>query len=200
MNFLFQTVSEILKAFLLIIKGDAKANEYLQISEAHWLLSWLMVIAGALIYLMYLPSAFTTEAAQNYLPKNTSYSAFKSANMISLIFVLFAGYLIVYLLAKPLEYLGSIRRYIVCQNWVFLASIAILFPLSANFASDDSPFVSLLIFVFLFILFFAYRSIKITLGINGPKAFMLLLVLLVFELVLDQMIDGWFGLALDIPS
>ena len=200
MNFLFQTLSEILKAFVLIIKRNSEANQYLRTSDAHFWLSWLMVIAGCLIYLIYLPSAFATQAGQNIFPKDVIYSNFKSANMISLIFVLLAGYVIVYLLARPLEYSGSIRRYIICQNWVFLFSLILLLPLSTLLSSDDNPLVSLLIFVFMFILYFAYQTIKITLGISGLKTFMLLLVLLVFELVMDRAIDDWYGLILEIPG
>lgn len=194
MSFFLQTLSEISKAFVLFIKGDEKGNEYIQISEAHWLLSWLMVFAGSLIYLMYLPSAFMSIITQEKLPKDATYSDFKSASIISLLFILFAGYFIIYLLDKPLEYMGSVRRYIITQNWAFLVSIVVLLPFSLSLISENSPLISLVIFIFLFILFFAYRALKITLGVNGPKAFMLLLLLLIFELFMDEMINDWFGL------
>lgn len=194
MSFFFQTLSDILKAFVLFVKGDENANEHVQISEAHWLLSWLMVIGGVFIYMGFLPSAFMSELAQETLPENTSYSDFKSSNLLSLVFVFLVSYLIVYLLAKPLEYEGSVRRYIITQNWIFLISISVLFPISLSIASGDSPLVSLFIFIFLFLLFFAYRTLKITLGINGLKTFMILLVLMVFELTADSMIDDWYGL------
>ena len=196
MNFFLQTASQIFKAFFLIIKGDEKANDHIAMSEAHFMLSWLMVIVGSFIYMLYLPGVFDSDAAQEILPKDASYLAFKSANMISLIFNLLAGYVVIYLLAKPLEYSGSVLRYIISQNWVFLITIVLLVPLSTSTSAleEGSPLVSLLIFIFLFILFFAYRTLKIILGINGPKAFMILLVLLFIELVTDKVIDGWFGL------
>ncbi len=194
MNFFLQTLFEIFKACGFFIKGDAKANEFVRTSQAHWLLSWLMVIAGTAVYQFYLPTVFMSDITQEILPESATYSAFKSANMISLIIVLFAGYFIVYLLAKPLSYTGSIRRYIILQNWVFLFSILILVPISLSATSEDSPLISLFIFIFLFILFFAYRTIKITLGIIGPKAFLVLLVLLIFELTMDEKINEWFGL------
>lgn len=194
MNFFLQTLTAIFRACIFFIKGDEKANGYVQISEAHWLLSWLMMIAGAAVYLLYLPTVYTSGFTQEILPEAASYSSFKSANMISLIFVLFAGYLIVYLLAKPLAYAGNIRRYIILQNWVFLFSILILVPISLSVTSQDSPLISLFIFIFMFMLFFAYRTIKLTLGINGPKAFLVLLILLVFELTMDEKINVWFGL------
>lgn len=200
MNFFLQTLSEIFKAFGLFIKGDTNANDYIKISEAHWLLSWLMVIASVLIYSAYLPSAFVSHLAQEILPENAQYSDFKSANLLSFIFVFVTGYLIIYLLARPLEYEGSVRRYIIAQNWILLISILFTLPISLSIASGDSPFVSLFIFTFLFLLFFAYRSIKITLGINGLKAFMLLLVLVVFELTADGMIDDWYGLKREVVS
>ncbi len=200
MNFFLQTLSEIFKAFGLFIKGDTNANDYIKISEAHWLLSWLMVIASVLIYSAYLPSAFVSHLAQEILPENAQYSDFKSANLLSFIFVFVTGYLIIYLLARPLEYEGSVRRYIIVQNWILLISILFTLPISLSIASGGSPFVSLFIFTFLFLLFFAYRSIKITLGINGVKAFMLLLVLVVFELTADGMIDDWYGLKRDVVS
>ncbi len=196
MNFFIQTISNIFKVFVLIVKGDEKANAYIQISQAHWLLSWLIMIAGSLIYLVYLPSAFVSNINQEYIPKDANYADFKSANMFSLIFTLFAGYLIVYVLAKLLESSEDIRRYIISQNWVFLISITLMAPLSISLSVENSIFVSVLIFIFMFILFFAYRTLKITLNINGPKSFMILLVLLVFELVMDEMINGWFGLTI----
>lgn len=194
MSFFTSSLIEIFKACLLFIKSDAKANEYVQTLEAHWLLSWLMMVAGAAVYLLYLPTVFMSGITQEILPEAATYSSFKSANMTSLVFVLFAGYLIVYLLARPLGYKGSIRRYIILQNWIFLFSILILVPISLGATSQDSPFVSLFIFIFIFMLFFAYRTIKITLGINGPKAFLILLILLVFELTMDEKINAWFGL------
>lgn len=200
MNFFLKTLSEIFTACILLIKGDAKANEHVQISEAHWLLSWLMVIASVSIYAAYLPSAFMSNLTREILPENIAYSDFKSANLLSFVFVFVMGYVIVYLLAKPLEYEGSIRRYIIIQNWVLLISILFTLPISLSIASGESPFVSLFIFTFLFLLFFAYRTLKITLGINGLKAFMLLLVLVVFELTADHMIDEWYGLIQEVVS
>jgi hypothetical protein len=200
MSFFLQTLSEIFKAFVLFVKGDEAANEQIHISEAHWLLSWLMVIASLLIYSAYLPSAFMSDLTQEILPENTRYSDFRSANLLSFVFVFVTGYLIVYLLTKPLEYEGSVRRYIIAQNWILLISILFTLPISLSIASGESPFVSLFIFSFLFLLFFAYRSIKITLGINGVKAFMILLILVVFELTADGMIDDWYGLKQEVVS
>lgn len=200
MNFFLQTLSEIFKAFGLFVKGDTNANHYIKISEAHWLLSWLMAIASVWVYASYLPTAFMTDFTQEILPKDTLYSDFKAANLLSYVFVFLASYLIVYLLAKPLEYKGSIRRYIIAQNWIVLISILFTLPISLSITSGDSPFISIFIFTFLFLLFFAYRSIKITLGIDGVKTFMLLLVLIVFELTADEIIDTWYGLTPEIAA
>lgn len=196
MSFFLHTASQIIKAFGLVIKGDEEARKYIAISDAHWWLSWLMVVFGAFIYMIYLPNAFLGATAQESFPDNTSYSAFKSANMISLLFVLFAGYLLVYLFEKQLMYTGSFKQYVISQNWVFLATIILLVPLSTATSTLEewSPLISILIFIFMFILFFAYRCIKIILGLNTPKAVMLLLVLLFLELVMDNYIDRWFGL------
>ena len=194
MSFFLKTLSEIFNAFILFAKGDADANKHVQISEAHWLLSWLIVIFGILIYSSFLPNAFMNDVAQDILPQNTQYSDFKSANLLSLVFILLTGYLTVFLLAKPLEYQGNVRRYIIIQNWIFLISISLLFPLSLSIVSEENPLISLFIFIVLFLLFFSYRTLKITLGINGLKAFMLLLILVVFEVAADRIIDDWYGL------
>lgn len=194
MNFFLQTLSNIFQAFILIIKGDTKASLYVHTSDAHWLLSWLMFFAASLIYLLYLPAAFISEINQELLPKDTSYFAFKNANLFSLVFVQISAYAVAYLLGSLLIFSGDIRRYIIAQNWTLLATILLLLPLSTVFFSENNPLASLMIFIFFFILFFAYRSIKIFLGLNGPKAFLLLLVLLVFELSMERVIDSWFGL------
>ncbi len=196
MNFFRQTLPEIFKAFALFVKGESKANEYIKISEAHWLLSWLMVIAGLFIYLFYLPNAFVNAIEKGAVPAKILYSSFKTANMASLILVLLTGYLLVVLFSEIFKYQGSIRRYIIVQNWVFAISIILLVPLSTHLASmnENSPFVSILFAIFIFILFFAYRTLKITLGINMFKAFTLLTVLLILELIMDNAIDRWFGL------
>jgi len=196
MNFFLKTASHVFKAFGFIIKGDEQARRYIGVSEAHFWLSWLMVVFAIFIYMIYLPNAFLGSIAQTALPEETSYSDFKSANMLSLVLVLFAGYLLVYLFEKPLAYTGSYRQYIISQNWVFLVTIILLVPLSTATSTLEewSPMASILVFIFMFILFFAYRCIRIILGLNGPKSFMLLVVLLFLELVMDNYIDRWFGL------
>jgi len=196
MNFFLQTASHVFKAFGFIIKGDEQARNHIAVTEAHFWLSWLMVVFATFIYMIYLPNAFLGSISQAGLPEETSFSDFKSANMLSLVLVLFAGYLVVYLFEKPLNYTGSFRQYVISQNWVFLLTIILLVPLSTATSTlqEWSPMVSILIFVFMFILFFAYRCIRIMLGLNGPKAFMLLVVLLFLELVMDNYIDRWFGL------
>lgn len=196
MGFFLQTLSQVFKGYAQLIKHDETALQHFKSSSAHWLLSWLMVLAGAFIYMIYLPSAFMSSEVQEYLPEGTSYEAYKGSNMVSLIFVMLISYILVYLLEKPLGYTGSVFRYIISQNWLFLATILIFVPLSGLTASMEewSPLASVMIFVFMFVLFLAYRCNKLLLGISGPKAFALLVGLMMLEITLDSTIDRWFGL------
>ena len=196
MNFFLQTVSQIFNALVLIVKGDNTANEHIAVSQAHWLLSWLMVIAGSFIYMLYLPNAFVNSTTGKIISETVVYTDFKSANMISLISSLFVGYLIVYLFEKPFQYSGSVLRYIVFQNWIFLAFIISFLPLYATTGgySSSNPFAALSLFIFIFSVFLTYKALKLLLSIDGLKALMLLVVLIVFELTLKYKIDDWFGL------
>jgi hypothetical protein len=194
MGFFLQTASSIAKAFVLLLKGERSAGAYIQTTHAHWLLSWLMLLCASLIYLFYLPTAFMSEIAQELIPEDTPYSKFKNVNLGTLIIGQLTGYLIAHLMGALLQYDGSIRRYIISQNWMILATIVLFLPLSLMISGEDSPLITLAIFLMLIMMFFAYRCIKLLLGLNGPKAFLLLLIILVVELSIERTINGWFGL------
>lgn len=194
MGFFLQTASDLAKAFALLLKGDSKATAYIQTSEAHWLLSWLMLLCASLIYLLYLPTAFMSEISQELIPEDTPYSKFKNINLVTLIISQLTGYLIAFVAGSLLQYEGSIRRYIISQNWMILATIILFLPLSLLISGEDSPLISLAILLMFIIMFFAYRCIKFLLGLSGPKAFLVLLILLVLELSMERAINSWFGL------
>lgn len=196
MAFFLKSAINIARAFVLIIKSNPLAIAYINASRAHWLLSWLVVVVGAFLYMLYLPTAFMAAGAQEILVEGTDYSDFKAAKMISFIIVMFVSYLLVYLLQAPFGYTRSVRHYIISQNWLSLATILIFVPLSSLTSSSQgwSALASIMIIVFMFVLFVVYRCNKIILGISGPKAFLLLIILLMVEVVLDSTIDRWFGL------
>jgi hypothetical protein len=196
MVFFLKTASNIATAFVLIIKSNPLAIAYINASKAHWLLSWLVVVLSAFLYMLYLPTAFMAAGAQEILVEGIEYSDFKAAKMVSFTIVMFVSYLLVYLLQAPLGYTRSVRHYIISQNWLSLATILIFVPLSSLTSSSQgwSALASIMIVVFIFVLFFVYRCNKLILGISGLKAFLLLIILVTLEVILDATIDRWFGL------